>query len=166
MFDHELNAVKGWPSPYALDKSGPMASGEETLIKAGMVVSLDGTGKFVRGCPNGAMPIFAFPNGGDYDVNSDVGNISGGTLVGLVATGAYELETTEFVGQGFDPNVALTPATGGDLGKVAPSDVCGTDMIVGVCSSAPFASEFKHQGGAAIMFVRFWPVYLPSRVCD
>ncbi len=156
MFDHELNPVKGWPSPYGLDKSGPFASdAEQAAIKAGMVVQLDATGKFTRGCANGAMPIFAFPNGLDFDVASDKGNISGGNLVGLVATGGYELETTEISGAGFAPNVPLTPDA--TTGLVKATTIGSADMVVGVCSGETFTNEFKKT------FLRFWPVYMPKR---
>lgn len=160
MFDHELNAVKGWPSPYGLDKSGPIAAGQSGILK-GMCVSLDVNGNFIRGCPNGSMPIFAFPNQSDFDVDSDVGNISGGHLMGLVAAGSFELQTTEFVGAGFAPNVPLTSeqSVALDIGRLKVTTLNSTDMIVGVVSAVgPFKNEFGKQ------FLQFWPVYMPKRV--
>lgn len=159
MFDHELNPVKGWPSPYALDKSAEIATGVTGILK-GMCISLEvASGKWKRGCLNGEMPCFAFPQQGDFDVDSDVGNISGGVLTGLVATGGYELETTEYTGQGFGVNIPLTAENtpGATQGKLKPTTIGSTDMIVGVCNRGPAVNEFGKN------MVRFWPVYLPSR---
>lgn len=163
MFDHELNPLKGWPSPYALDKSAKIVSAVEAAkINRGLCCSLDSNGKFVRGCPNGAMPIFAFPGGMDFDVDSDYGNISGGVLSGLVATGGYELQTTEFKGTGFVPNAVLTADDGSgddaDKGKLKTTTLGSSDMIVGVVSGV---GTPKNEHGK--QFLTFWPVYLPSR---
>lgn len=172
MFDHELNAVKGWPSPYAVDKVKTIATGEPTIY-AGRVVHIDATlDQFKLGCPYDSgdtyapMPIFAWPNSTDFDVSSDVGNISGGHLVGLVAVGAYELETTEFVGVGFNPGMPLVCDQGhvsaANLGKVkvgslaALSATDDEDLVVGIVSDAgPLTNEWSKQ------MVRFWPWYLP-----
>jgi hypothetical protein len=172
MFDHELNAVKGWPSPYAVDKVKPIAAGEQTIF-AGSVVYIDPlTDTFKLGLPytGGAdafcpMPIFAFPNSTDYDVLSDVGNIAGGNLVGLVAVGAYELETTQFVGLGFTSGAPLTVVNtpGADKGKVTATGATllalsggDSDCVVGIVSdNGPLTNEWQKQ------FVRFWPWYLP-----
>lgn len=159
MFDHELNPVKGWPSPYAVDKSAAIGSGVSGIY-AGMCISLDPNGAWKKGCLNGEMPCFAFQNQNDFDVNSDVGNMSGGNLTGLVAISGYELETTEFVGINFVPNAPLTAenAPGASQGKLKATTIGSTDMIVGICNAAPRLNEFKRS------FMRFWPVYLPSRV--
>ena len=170
MFNHELNAVKGWPSPYGLDKSGPIDPATTGILK-GMCCSLNSSGNFIRGCPNGAMPIFAIPNQSDFDVDSDYGNISGGNLMGLVAVGSFELQTTEYSGTGFGPNIPLiSPATqtsatvGANTGSTGPgllvATVIGnaTDTIVGICSTlAPFTNEFGK------LFLQFWPVFIPKR---
>lgn len=169
MFDHELNPTKGWPSPYAVDKVKVIAAGEPT-IHAGCVVHIDpATDMFKLGLPYTGgdvfcpMPIFAFPNSTDFDVSSDVGNISGGHLVGLVATGAYELESTEFIGVGLTAGTPLTVqnAAGADLGKLQAGTLAALsgvneDCVVGIVSdNGPLTNEFAKQ------YVRFWPVYLP-----
>jgi hypothetical protein len=164
MFDHTLDARKGWPSPYALDKSKEIATGE-TGILSGMVVHIDPTtDKIKRGCPYSnswaGMPIFAFPNQTDFDVSSDVGNISGGVLVGLVGVGAYELESTEYLSTGYNPNIPLTVenAAGDDLGKLKVTTLDSGELVVGIVSDkGPLTNEYKKT------YVRFWPVYLPYR---
>ena len=88
MFDHELNPRKGWPSPYAVDYAAEYASGETTYAFAGRVASLDANGRFELGLSSThAMAIFLFQNYTDFDVRSDVGNISGERGSGLVAIG-------------------------------------------------------------------------------
>ncbi|HUU96401.1 MAG TPA: hypothetical protein VM487_11725 [Phycisphaerae bacterium] len=160
MFDHELNEKKGWPSPYAVDYSAAYAAGVTGAL-AGSVVSLDLNGAFVRGLPTaGGMAIFLLQNQSDFDVSSDVGNISGGVGSGLVACGAYELQTTEFVAAVYAPNDRLTvenSAVSADYGKLK----AGTeyvDDIVGVVSAGQTDSEHS----ASIKFLAFWPVWLPQ----
>jgi len=160
MFDFDLNQKKGWPSPYAIDYAAEYATGT-TGVKAGMVVSLDLNGKFVLGLDTDqAMAIFALQNQTDLDVLSDVGNVSGGVGSGLVAAGAYELQTTEFVDDTYLPNDPLTvddgSVTPANLGKLKKGTVY-TDPIVGVVSSGTTTSEHS----ASISLLAFWPVYLP-----
>ena len=161
MFDHELGGLKGWPSPYALDKRAQAITGAEG-IAAGMGVYLDPTtGKAVRGAVNGSMPLFAFQGQNDFDVNGDVGNIISGYLNTLVATGAYELETTEFVSPDtYNLNDVLTVSNVSDStrGKLKKTTLSSTDMIVGVVSEA---GPITNSNGKGV--IRFWPVYMPSR---
>lgn len=159
MYDHELNVKKGWPSPYAVDYSAEYADGE-TGVQAGMVVSLDANGKFVRGLSAGAMAIFALQNQADFDVTSDVGNISGGVGSGLVAAGAYELQSTEFVTDNYAPNDPLTveAAAGDDEGKLKKATGLYAEDVVGIVSAGQTDSEHN----ANIKFLAFWPVYLPA----
>ena len=119
MYDHELNPRKGWPSPYAVDYAAEYASGVEDVY-AGMCCSLDANGQFVKGVTGNAMGVFIFQNQSDFDVRSDVGNIAGGVASGLVACGAYELQSTEFVADTYAPNDLLTVETAGaNAGKLS-----------------------------------------------
>ncbi len=159
MFDFELNQKKGWPSPYAVDYSAEYADGV-TGAKAGSVVSLDANGKLVRGLSDdGAMALFLLQNQSDFDVQSDVGNISGGVGSGLVACGAFELQTTEFVTDTYAPNDRLTVENSGgsaDYGKLKKGTEY-TDPILGVVSSGQSDSEHN----AALKLLSLWPVWLP-----
>lgn len=170
-FDHELNVIKGWPSPYAIDKSKAIADGEPT-INAGRVCHIDANDDAIKlGCPvstdghYAAMPLWAIPNSTDFDVLSDRGNVSGGHMVGLVGAHCYEVETTEFTGTGFHPNAPLScaedgvgEAAGTTLGKVKASSLLSADLIIGIVSdNGPLTNEYKKQ------VVRFWTVYLPYR---
>ena len=159
MFDFELNQKKGWPSPYAVDYAAAYASGVSGA-QAGSVISLDANGEFVRGLSeDGAMAVFLLQNQTDFDVRSDVGNISGGVASGLVACGAYELQTTEFVAAVYAPNDRLTVEnddTSDDYGKLV-AGVEYTDPIVGIVSAGQTDSEHD----ASIKLLAFWPVWLP-----
>ena len=153
MYDHELNPIKGWPSPYAVDFAAEYATGV-TGVQAGMVCSLDSTGKFVLAAASGAMPIFIFQNQADFDVSSDVGNISGGVASGLVGVGAYELQSTEFDADTYAPNDPLRSGVDGKLEK----GTLYTDDIVGIVSAGQTDSEHD----ATIKLLSFWPVYIPA----
>jgi hypothetical protein len=159
MFDFELNQKKGWPSPYAVDYSAAYKAGEAG-VKAGMVVSLDSNGELVRGMSAaGAVAIFALQNQTDFDVLSDVGNVSGGVGSGLVALGAYELQTTEFVADTYAPNDPLTvEAAGDDKGKLKKASALYAEDVVGVVSTGQTDSEHN----ATIKLLAFWPVWLPA----
>ena len=163
MYDFELNQKKGWPSPYAVDYSAEYADGV-TGVRAGMVCSLDLNGHLVRGLDNdNAMAIFMLQSMTDFDVLSDRGNVSGGVGSGLVAAGAYELQTTEFVAGVYPPNTPLTVDDGGVTPANAGKLVAGTpyiNPIVGVVSSGLSTSEHN----ASIQMLAFWPVWLPVAV--
>ncbi len=155
MYDHELNMVKGWPSPYAVDKSAALATGA-TGINAGMVVSLDASGHFQLDLSSAnAVPCFAWPSQGDFDVSSDVGNVSGGNLMAIPALTGYEMETTEFVtGQAYTVNL---PLMANGSGLITPG-AYGTSTTCGIVSdgSQPITNEHGKQ------VVRFWGYFLPT----
>lgn len=191
MFTYELNPLKGWPSPFALDKVANLSASETdpTLVKAGMVVSLDSNKTFVRGLGvptrlKAAMPVYLLNSATDYDVVGDDGNIVGAipwssnnyTVVqgvvtantyvrarmsGLVATGGYELETTAYV-------TTTNFATGDLLSDDATNP--------GLLNNVAALSEYNGKAGTTICGVvsdgvaansngvsvlAFWPVFLP-----
>lgn len=160
MYVNELNPIKAWPSQTALDKSLPVASGQ-TGIVGGSVVHMDPTDKaFKLGVAAGAMPMFALVGQNENDaIGGGAANISSyGNKKGisaLVATGGFELETTEFVDATFAPNTPLTAATGGDLGKVKEG-VFYTNDICGVVSDGKLTNAHRAS------VVAFWTYFLPA----
>lgn len=164
MYDHRLNPLKSWPNQYALDKAKELADGETDVV-AGRVIYIDPTlNKFKLGLPGNQMPIYAWNGFAEFDTVStstdynisNYGNKKG--LSGLVATGAFELQTTEFVsGETYYANLPLTVenATGDDKGKVKPGEYY-TDTICGIVSDG--SSTNIH--GKSI--VTFWSYFLPS----
>ena len=159
MFDHELNPTKGWPSPYAVDKALPPATGV-TAINAGTGVSIDPTtGNLVLGFSTaGAMAMWAFQGQNDFDVNGDVGNIISGNINCLVAIGSYELETTEYIGTSFPPQTPLTLDASTGKVEAAGGGITGTADVCGVVSNlGPILNAYGKN------VVRFWPCYCPHR---
>ncbi len=160
MYDHTLVPVKGAIAPRRLDYAAAPKAGE--AIEEGMCCSLDSAGELVKGCPAGSvgnrpMPIFVINAQDDFDTNSDTGNISGGVMSGLVGSGAFEVETTEFNDAAtFNPNDLLQSADGSlDLLGVAPY---GTLTAVGVVSKG----VSTNRDGVAIL--TFWTEYIPAGV--
>ena len=167
MFEHTLNAIKGWFQPAALDFSAKLSSTITSTVNAGSVVCLNSSGDFIT--TNNfltAMPIFLLQGSDAFDVANDGTTAAGnfmhqaimpnGTMSGLVATGAYELETTEFVDGTYAINATLT----GDVdsstnnGKIE-AGTYGTDAICGVVSRG------KYNNAHGVSVLAFWPVYFP-----
>lgn len=188
MYDHELNPVQGWPSQSALDKTLPMTDATDTIY-AGMGMHIcHAGGTFTKGGQGSnatttrACPIiFALQNSTDFDVAGDDGNTVPSTprLSGLVSTGAYELETTEFVTSStYYPGALLeceySTALGGsdtNQGKLQPATAYANDTVIcGVVSelgtdrrhgfdSAPANGYSYNEYGKNVL--RFWTCFLP-----
>lgn len=178
MLAHVLNPLKGWPNQAALDfhaKMSASALATTDPVFAGRCGYLNASGEYALGVPNGTssgkihMPIFFFPNSDDPDVQND-GGVSGSSeddpegwaavkrnnMLGLVATGGYELETTEFnTSQTYAPGDALQAATAdnGVLKKGTPY----THPIVGIVSrGVKYLGQLPNRQTLA-----FWPIVLP-----
>lgn len=194
-FDHTLTALKGWPTLHALDFDAPLSSNVNigsvgTAPCSGLVVHNTASG-FEMGANLTQMAIFLWPNAYDFDVSNPgvpTGTALGGTtsvppawvpirptgkLMGLVATGGYELETTEFdTTQTYTINQtlrAVTSNTDANAGKLTNQNASGgqgfgspgvnvayTDSIVGVVSRGAYTNSHGKQ------VLSFWPVYLPG----
>jgi len=155
MFDHELNPVKGWPSPYAIDYAAPVSSSEINTIYAGMGCYLDANGEFRLGSVDGAVTILMFQGQNDFDANSDIGNISGGVMSGLPCVASYEVWTTEFVAGNYLPNDYLTVVASGDnIGKVTEGNAY-INQICGIVSKGTFTNENQKSA------LQFWTYHLP-----
>ena len=183
MFEHALNYLKGWFQPAALDFAAPLSSNVTIEAYGGRVVHLNASGEFEMGISGSAMPIFLMNADTDNDVSNPGTTGSGnfmheaivpsGTLSGLVATGAYELESTEFdttPNTAYAPNqllTALADNTDQATGGVLSNDRAGAggstgavrqyvDPACGVVSRGQMTNEH----GVAVL--AFWPVYLPA----
>ena len=169
VFDHHLDALKGWPAPHALDFHAPLVSGLTATVWAGKVMTLNASGQFVPGLLSQAMPIFIRQNEDDYDTGPFPGATAGRTfgsdgplLSGLVATGPYELQTTEFIDGTYLPNDVLTSKTeaelGGnesDAGKVTLGFGFYNDDVCGVVSKGKLTN---HNAKSVL---QFWSFFLP-----
>lgn len=155
MFTHEVNAKKGWPSPYAVDFAAPLSSVNTVQFNRGAGAYLDENGDFRIGSTPGAVTIFLRQGITDLDANSDVGNISGGVWAGFVATGAYELYSTEFVLDNYVPNDYLqVVGNGANIGLLAMAEPY-KDTVCGIVSKAPYLNK----NGANV--IQFWTYHLP-----
>lgn len=166
MTANTLDALKGWPRPHAVDFRANFADSVTVdPVLAGHCVSLDSDGNFVLGCGNSnVMPMFLFHDSDDPDVQNDggdpateagvwIGVTPSGKHLGLVAIGAYELISTEFVDDTYAPNDMLKSITGNltNSGKLQKGTL-GTNMIVGQVSRGVMSNGYGHNALA------FWPI--------
>jgi hypothetical protein len=184
MYYHTLNPLKGWPSPTALDFTGklhsavtidPLPAGRCVHVHSLEAVAYGpgtsgGVPLFKTGVASTQMGIFLFQGSGDFDVSNPGGTdwysiAPKGIMSGLVATGAYELETTEFdTTQVYAPNdvlgavVADTDATAETGGGCLTNENINAyeDAVVGVVSRGAYTNAYGRDALA------FWPVYLPE----
>jgi hypothetical protein len=177
MFEHAMVAMKGWSDAAALDFAAPLSANVTFVVPRGRVVHVNAVGQFEMGVGETDMAIFLLNGQADFDV-SNPGMSSGGVFMhqpimpvgimsGLVATGAYELNTSEYdSGQTYVPGDLLSAGanntditkggvvtnqkqTGGELHQYV-------DPICGVVSRGVFANEH------GINVLAFWPVWLPG----
>ena len=174
MTSETLNALKGWPAPHALDFEAKLNSAVTERVPRGTVAHVDSAGTLSLGCNDttlNPMPLFIFPASDDEDVQNEAADASTtpgafipisptGVLVALVATGAYELVSTNYVDASYAPNDKLTAATGttptsGASGKLVAGAI-DTDVICGVVSRGVI------NNGYGFNALAFWPVFIPK----
>lgn len=170
MFDHTLDAVKGWiPGNMASLDCAAKLSANVTIdpVYAGRVVHKNDDGEFEMGVTGTQMGIFLTQNSDDKDVEGDSGDdmqaiAPTGVMSGLVATGGYEVATTEFDDdQTYHINDALraiasnsNATTGGRLTNA--SFTLGTTAAVGVVSKLPAANSHKKR------VLTLWTAFIPG----
>lgn len=179
-FDHHLNPVKGWPHPAALDFAAKVSANVLYDMRAGQCAHLNSAGQLEPGVQLTQMPLFLFQGVNEYDVNNASSDqwvpvTPSGAITCLVAKGAVELETTEYVPSlTYAPNELLRSPTGNSSGAEAltngrpttsssgvlrnDSVTLYTTAVVGVVSRGVFTNYNKKQ------MLAFWPVYLPGTV--
>lgn len=172
MFEHGLDVKKGWFDMASLDYSAKLSPSISFDVKRGRVVHVDASGNFVPGVSKTNVAIFLLNGSTDADV-ANPGTTAGGKfmhlavaptgkLSGLVATGGYEISTTEFdADQSYEPGdllTATTTATPASTDGVLTNDgvVQYVDPVVGVVSSG---ATTNHNG---IQALSFWSVWLPG----
>lgn len=169
MTANTLNALKGWPQPAAVDFSTEFSAAlSGTTVLAGSVVRLNSSGQYDLGVGTMAvMPMYLFNNSDDPDVVNEGGDPATekgvwiaisptGQAMALVAVGAYELVSTNFVSASYPPNTHLTsPTSGGNAGKL----VTGAPYVDTICG---VVSRGVVDNGYGFEALAFWPYYLPS----
>lgn len=171
MYDHELVVVRGPAPQHRLEYFAPRATGVEYI--RGSVISAKDDGSIQLGCPVGTagnrpMPMFAIQGTADLDAYTDEYNTSVGVQSAVVATGGFEVATTEFDATAtYKVNDLLTCDENGKVVK-ATGDAYGSEVIVGVCSIARSASGVQNTIGVQTTnsygkaLLTFWTVYLPA----
>ena len=165
--DHLLHPVSGSVPMHDLQYAA--APSDTANWRRGGLISIKADGLIQQGLdiPT-AMPMFAICDSTDYDAAADQGNTAGGTVSGFVATGGYELKTTEVdldnhAAVDYTPNLALVNAMIADvaqIGKVAPAAGAGfpaLENIVGTVSRGVQTDVYDQS------VLYFWPEHLPAR---
>lgn len=170
MFDHTLDAVKGWlPGNMASLDCSAKLSANVTIdpVYAGRVVHKNDDEEFEMGVTGTQMAIFLLQNSDDPDVANEGGDdfqaiAPRGNMSGLVATGGYEVASTEYdQDQTYHVNDVLravasnsNATTGGRLTNA--SWTLGTNAGVGVVSKIPARNSHRK------FVITFWTAYIPG----
>ena len=179
MFEHGLDVKKGWFDMASLDYSAKLASAVTYDVPRGRVVTLakeSGKDVFVPGLSATGVAIFLLNGSTDADVSNPGTTAAGnfmhqavspsGKLSGLVATGGYEIATTEYVKTA--NNVAVTyapgdlltaPTTGGAAVEGVLTKASAVQYVNPVCGVVSSGAVKNHNG---VDTLSFWCVYLPA----
>lgn len=169
MIQKTLDVLKGWPRPHALDFQAKFNDAiKADYIPQGRVMHIDpATGKLAYGVDSlDVMPLVLWSGSQDFDVQNNGGDAAvdkgvwvpispSGAANTLVAIGAYEVLSTEFMDASYAPNDLLTAleADGGKVSKGTKYD----DTICGMVSRGVVPNAHGYDALA------FWPmVILPT----
>lgn len=174
----------GVSDPERLFFNAPL-NAEATGVVRGSVVSLNEKGEMVLGLPEGTgnvypMPMFAKKNADDPDVTTgavgkETGEIIatstvGGVMMAYVATGGFEIESSEFDKTAtYTINTALVAheAAGKQTGKItaaATNAIYGDKTVLGIVSAVPFRSKASmNVNGTGHNRICFWSVFFPPK---
>lgn len=162
MTSRGLSAIKGWPSEQAVDLVTKFSSSVSGVVPSGTTCSLNSSGQAILGV--GTTNVMAMWNWYDSDspiIESFTGDtatlrdaVVGGTPDGdsffLVAAGAYELCTSEYVGTPAVNALMTADLAGGDIGKLKAGTVY-TDTICAQVSRGVVDNGYGYETLA------FWP---------
>lgn len=179
MYTHMLNAEKGWPSQTALDFSAKISANVDFDMPAGRCCHLNSSGELEPGVVRWQMPLFIFQGANSFDVNPSGGGqwwpaTPTGKVMALVATGGYELWTTEYdTDLTYNRNDPLRAPTGNTAGDEDTAGVLTNDDVLTVVDTIASASDkytaivgIVSQGvktnAYGVSVLCFWPVYHPG----
>jgi hypothetical protein len=179
---HATDALKGWSLATNLDIVAPL-SPNVTLspVYGGTTVHVNPVGAFELGAVDAQMPVFLIQGSNAFDVSNQAPAGSfwspmfpAGAMSGLVATGGYELSTTEFVASG-------TYACGDKLHAPTEAEITGTDksragllhntkswpggtggLVVTKDNICGIVSRVVAADMNGINRLSFWPTYTPG----
>ena len=166
MTGHMCVAVKG-PAPNWRAEFAAEGADVNEEIHEGSLISLDEHGKFILGCPAGSkgwrpMPMWSCKDSSNAGVVQFGGNVFAGYYHGLVATGGFEIETSEFdTAATYKCNHLLKPGTDGKITNTYTgttyADAYGTFPVVGIVSRPP-----QDNKTCECKTIRFWSTFLPA----
>lgn len=172
MFEHGLDVKKGWFDMASLDYDAKLNSSVSFDVPRGRVVHVDSNGTFTPGAHNTGVAVFLLNGSADADVSNPGTTAAGnfmhkaiapsGKMSGIVATGGYEISTTEFdsartyvAGDLLTAAISTSnAATGGVLTNNGV--VQYVNPVVGVVSDG----KAKNHNG--VQSLSFWCVWLPG----
>lgn len=181
MTEHVLNHPKGWFDGHALDHKAKVSANVTFSIPQGRVAHLNEDGEFEMGISTTKMAIFLLQGSNQPSVINPSHTASGrfvqspafpnGVMSGLVATGGFELESSEFeaaAANGYAPNTLLTAwasntvlARGGVLSSDRAHDSDGAvRQYVDAACACVSRGVIQTEHGTSV--VCFWPVYMPA----
>lgn len=175
-FEHGLDIKKGWFDMASLDYSAKLGSVGYSVPR-GRVVHLEVVGGqevFLPGVRATDVAIFLLNGSDDADVSNPGTTASGkfvqqavsptGKLSGVVATGGYEIDSTEFdSSRTYAPGDLLTAPTGALLANAATGGVLTNNGVVQYVNAVVgVVSSGKHTNHNGVSTLSFWSVYLPA----
>jgi len=187
-YQHALDYLKGWPNPAAVDFVAKFDTSQHNSIAyGGRVVHVNQGAsnlQFALGAVGTQMPVFLIQGNGEYDVsNFTTGDAQSwyavapaGWMSGLVAIGAYELQTTEYdTNSTFNINDPLHAPTEAQITSGTDYSMAGqlynarkwpggnsaaitayTDHICGIVSRGTMKNSLRMNT------LSFWPVFFPG----
>lgn len=183
MFEAALNALKGWYDLSAIDYTAKVSPSVTIELKAGRVAHLNAVGELETGISGTQMPLYLLQSDSDADVSNPgitpggrfmhIAIAPSGNMTGLVATGGYEVETTEFdqtPNVAYAPNQLLTAAvanTTAATGGVLSNDRAGAGGSSGavrqyVDPACGVVSRGHYNNEHGVPVLAFWTIYLPA----
>lgn len=167
-----MDVKKGWFDMSSLDYSAKLSANVTFDVPAGRVVHLDTAGEFRPGAHVTGVALFLLNGSTDADVSNPGTTAAGnfmhkaisptGKMSGLVATGGYEISSSEFdssltyvPGQLLTATASNTNATTG--GRITNASVTQfVTPVVGVVSSG------KAKNHNQVFALSFWTAWLPG----
>jgi hypothetical protein len=158
MFDHTLDAIKGWFHMAALDYTAKISANVTVSTYAGRCVHLNASGEFELGALGSQMPIFLLQNGSDNDVIN-----SGGTTWYPIGPTGFDSAMTYAPNDYLRCKSSSNSSTDGGLltndAPVAAEAGSGNPTnIVGVVSRGVRKRQSDRNNVLA-----FWTVYKPGK---
>ena len=180
IFEHTIDVLANYDTTpgHRLDKTAYMADAVTIVPYGGRVGHFNASGEWEMGCAAKKVPGFFMPPSVPYGHQPTLSpywqSIGRYSVTGLVATGGFEIETTEYdseqdfvVGDWLTAKVSNTDQdTGGVLTNVVPgtSTALTAPWVAGgttktLCGQVTHAPQTRKNGNSVLAF---WTVFFPG----